>query len=636
MNYSDSQGMGGTRGTLGSAMHYDRERSIHDIVRDNARNTPDATAVVFENRSVTYRELDRMSDGAAALLMRLGVRKGDIVAIQMPRSLDTIVAKLAILKAGAAYLPLDKAFPAEHINFVLEECTPRVTLIDSMQGGGHLPADSANTQIVTYAEIARGPEDVPVEWPVVGGGDAAYVMYTSGSTGRPKGVAVPHRGVTRLVLDQNFVEFKSQDVVLHTATIAFDAATFEIWGGLLNGCTVAVMPAASLTIPGLCDVIRSHNVSITLLTTGLFNLFADYSSGELPTLRHVLFGGEVGSAEHVRRFQKAHRHCRLTNCYGPTEGSCMATTFEVPPGFEGSELPIGKAIRNTGIHILDEELNPLPAGAEGQLAISGDGVAIGYFRRPDITAEKFVTGNVMGRATRCYLTGDLAMFDEEGNVAFKGRRDRQVKINGKRIELDEIEAALRRDYRLSDAAVECHQQGTMKRIVAYLCPKKKEDIGDPEFGRVVMATLRTVLPAYMIPSAAVVMKELPLTPAGKVERSKLLPLPEVDAQPSVPQSRCEEIVTKLWRDALATDAVSVDRNFFDLGGTSLQLLRVHAGLEEELGQTIDVFALFQHPTIRELVRFLEGKSANDVRSMSVDQRAILQRKTLFQFRRSAS
>ncbi len=250
------------------------------------------------------------------------------------------------------------------------------------------------------------------------------------------------------------------------------------------------------------------------LTTGLFNLFADHADVDLPKLRHVLFGGDVGSAVHARRFLNRHPGCKLTNAYGPTETTVFATAFEVPPNFSGQELPIGKVIAHTGIAILDEALREVPHGIEGQLAISGDGLAIGYFKRPELTAEKFVTVSTNGGQKRYYLTGDLAILETDGTVAFKGRRDRQIKINGKRIELDEIEATLRRDPRLADGIVLCHVQSpTLKRIVAYLCPRQGIAGAGPDFVPSVMAALRAALPAYMIPSAAVVVDAFPLTPA---------------------------------------------------------------------------------------------------------------------------
>lgn len=643
MSYTTGYGMNGASiapdGEFRRRVHYDRQRSIHDIFRDHAHSNPDARALVFGSSSFTYGELDHLSDALAAYLLSCGVGKGEVVALLVPRALSTVVAKLGILKAGAAYLPVDPAFPADHLAYVIGECAPKVIFTDSAHGPDiQLPAAGAGKIVDLSALLPTLTAGISCTLPEVGGADPAYVMYTSGSTGRPKGVVIPHRGIARLVLDQNYVLFDHEDVVLHTATISFDAATFEIWGALLNGSALAGMPAGSFSLAELSNVIRENGVTVMLLTTGLFNLFADHAVGDLPSLRHVFFGGEAGSVEHARRFQNAHPGCRLTNAYGPTEATVIATTFTIPAGFDAKDLPIGSAIANTDLLILDENLRPLPAGAEGQLALAGDGLAIGYVNRPDLTAEKFVmveSGD--GDAVRCYLTGDLATMGADGMLFFRGRRDRQIKINGKRIELDEIEAVLRRDPRVLDAVVACHEQGpSLKRIVAYLHPRNESDVDNPGFLPAVMEKLRSALPAYMIPSAAMVLKEFPLTQAGKTDRAKL-PLPPVEsAKPEAPGSRSEEILTGLWQEALGAAEIPVDRNFFDLGGTSLQLLKVHAGLEAELGRNVDVIALFKHPTIRELARFLDGRTPQASRGMTPDQRAALQRRTASNFRRSST
>ena len=640
MNYS--MGHRGNRACVASrrqgALPYDRERSVHDVFGQQARANPYSKAVAFGAQLLTYGELDRLSHALATYLVKLGIRKGDIVGLALPRSLSTVVAKLAILKTGGAYLPIDPAFPLEHLNYVIGECAPKVIFIDDIHGE-HVRAlpEVRGATVNLDALLPTLAVDASMQLPVVDGGDIAYVMYTSGSTGRPKGVAIPHRGITRLVLDQNFIALGRDDAVLHTATISFDASTFEIWSALLNGAALIGMPKPSFSLGDLREVIRENDVSVALLTTGMFNLFADFATEPLPGLRQVLFGGEAASSEHVKRFQMAHPDCILTNVYGPTECSCIATAYTVPQDFDGLELPIGEAIANTSILILDEELRPVPAGVGGQLALAGDGLAVGYTHRPDLTEEKFVMIETPEGPLRCYLTGDLAVMDENGTVFFKGRSDRQIKINGKRIELDEIEAAIRRDPRLLDGVVICHSQGpSIKRIVAYLRPRQESDIGNPNFVPAFMERLRHALPAYMIPSAAIVIAELPLTPAGKVDRAKLPPPPLEVAKPAAPESRSEELLTGLWRNVLGIEDIPLDRNFFDLGGTSLQLLRVQAGILAELGRNVDVFVLFKHPTVRELTRFLDGKIPKTARSMTTDQRAALQRKSMSQFRRSTS
>lgn len=632
---------GDTTGRSQETVHYDPERSVHAIVQQQARAAPQATAIVFDDHAITYGELDQLSDALAAYLIDNGVGRGDIVCLFVPRSLETIVAMLATLKAGAAYLPLDTTFPVDHLDYVIGDCEPKVVFVNSCTLATMRLVPSVRGTIADLDEVVwdlTRAEGKPFEPVAVAGGDMAYVMYTSGSTGRPKGVSIPHRGIARLALDQNYLQFASADVMLHAATIAFDASTFEIWTSLTNGGTIVGLPDGNFSIGRLRDVIRDNGVTVSLLTTGLFNLLADFSCGELPTLRHILFGGEVASAEHVKRFQKAHPDCRMTNAYGPTEITVMATAFDIPSDFDGNDVPIGGAIRHTGLLIVDEDHRPIGRGMEGELVLTGDGVAIGYFRRPELTAERFVAIHTDEGDVRGYLTGDLAVLGEDGILLFRGRRDRQIKLNGKRIELDEIEAALRRDPRLADGVVICqHLDQSHKRIVGYLCPREGTRVDDAELIRAVMERLRTGLPAYMIPSAVIVLDQLPLHQSGKVDRARLPVPPDVlPAQNAPAASRTEALLRELWSKVLGLPAVELDRNFFDLGGTSLQLMRVHAALEATLSRPIDVVALFMHTTIRELARFLDGKAQAGARAMTAAERAGLQKKNMSHFRRSAS
>lgn len=625
--------MGGEPSSLST--RYDKNKSVPELVRKHAAAHPEAIAIICDEARLTYGELERISDALATYLVSRGVGRHDIVCLLVPRALETVVAKLAILKAGAGYLPLDPAYPTDHLQYVLEECRPKVVFTMGHDSPGLAALSSAGSRVV---DLATALQSLPLpdtsQLPQLNGSDLAYVMYTSGSTGRPKGVAVPHRGITRLVLDQNFIEFRPGDMVLHSTTISFDASTVDVWGALLNGATLVIMSKANFSIADMRDLIRLHDITFLNFTTGLFNIFADHADEPIPSLRHVIFGGEVASAPHVKRFVAAHPGCLLTNVYGPTEAACIATTFTVPREFDGAELPIGKAIAHTEVFLLDEDLQVVSPGVEGQIAIAGDGLALGYFNRPDLTAERFVSVDTAEGVKRCYLTGDLALMDETGTFHFRGRRDRQVKINGKRIELEEIETALRRHPRLAEAVVECREAGGVKRIIAYLRPRETQDLSNPNLIPSVMERLRNSLPAYMIPSTALVMADFPLTRAGKIDRARL-PLPPVeDTQPAAVRSRSEELLARLWREALGLEVVPVDRNFFDLGGTSLQLMRVHAGLELELGQRCEVLALFKHPTVRDMALFLDGRQQAPSRAAAADQRAALQRRTMSQFRRS--
>ncbi len=616
---------------------YDRNASVHGIVAGIARARPDATAISFDDARMSYGELDRTASKLAAHLISMGIRKGDIVGLLLPRALKTLIAKLAILKAGAAYAPFDPAYPMEHLSYMTRDCAPRALIIDreSAALAAGLPMAADRLVDIDAALAALAGREIAAAFPSVGGGDAAYVMYTSGSTGRPKGVVIPHRGIQRLVCDQNFVDFRPDDVVLHTATISFDAATFEIWGALLNGARLAGIGDRTLSMPRIAGTIDDEHVSVMLLTTGLFNLLVDHSGGKLNSLRHVFFGGEVASADHARRFLAAHPRCRLTNAYGPTEVTVIASTFDIPADLQDDTVPIGYSIANNGLHILDDDLTELPPGREGQLAVSGDGLAIGYLNRPELTQERFVTITARnGESLRCYLTGDMAVMDPDGLLHFRGRRDRQVKIDGKRIELDEIETALRRDRHLADAVVQCHQAGPAKRLIAYLRPHTMNGHDEGDFAAAVLGRLKGVLPAHMVPGRAIVLEEFPMNRAGKVDRSRLPAPTEAQAPAAMPAEGMEAIIARHWRRVLGTENFGPDQNFFDLGGTSMQLMRVHAALEQELGRSIDVVTVFEHPKIRSLARFLEKAPDSLQKTATAQSRAARQREVMSKFRRS--
>ena len=619
---------------------YDRDKGLPEIFRAHVQKNPSATALVFGSVSLTYRELDELSDKVAVTLEERGVSRGDVVGLLLPRSLETIVCMLAALKAGAAYLPLDPAYPAEHLDYVIRECAPKVIFAEaaSIQKLALIPGlpSKAFDARAVLAEASASPMVRPAARPT--GGDVAYVMFTSGSTGRPKGVVVAHRGIANLVQEQDFNPLTSKDVVLHAMTISFDASTLEIWSALLNGCKLVGMPDLNFSISRLCDLVEEHGVTFHVSTPGLFNLLADFGRDRVPSLRHVLFGGDVASVAHSLRFLQSHPNCHLTNAYGPTEATVLVTGYNIPADFKGTEMPIGKAIGNTQILILDDHLHEVPVGEEGQIALAGEGLGLGYFNRPELTRERFVMVETRDGPVRCYLTGDLGTMDADGTVHFHGRRDRQVKVNGKRIELDEIETALRNDTRLSEAAVVCQVMGPeLKQMIAFLCPREDLRGRDQELTRDVMATLRGRLPAFMIPNSAIVIDQMPMTRAGKIDRSKLL-APVVEAAPSAIEiaadTGSEAMLTRLWRDALGNKPVDLDTNFFDLGGTSLQLMQIHARMEAELGRQVPVVQLFKHSTIRELSRFLEGKHDNSGRDAAAALRAEQQRNNMARFRRN--
>ncbi len=648
-----SAGAGDARS--GSGVAYPRDATIHALFRQQAARSGEAAALVSAAATQTYTELDRRSDHLARYLQECGVRPGSFVAALLPRAPSAIVAFLGILKAGAAFVPLDPGYPGDLLNFIVADSSPSVVLADAslLRAFGPAPPWSARTLLIEDALAAAAGTAGPPPEPAVGAEDVAYMMYTSGSTGRPKGVLTPHRGVVRLVINNDFARFGANEVFLQLAPLAFDAATLEIWGSLLNGGQLAFIVNARPTLDEIAAAIERFGVTTMWMTAGLFHLMVDHRPQALRLLRQLLAGGDVLSPDHVRRALAAAPATRLINGYGPTENTTFTCCYTIPQDFPpGASVPIGAPIARTECHVLDETLRPVPAGEEGQLCVGGDGLARGYWNRPELTAEKFIPSPFgQNGDERLYLTGDLVRRLPDGNFEFRGRLDRQVKINGKRIELGEIETILRQMPSVRDAVVVVRDEPPgAKRLCAYITPPLHDA---HDYARL-KAKLAAVLPDYMVPWTIVGMAALPLTPNGKVDRAAL-PTPQamptiiagferaardtpdatqLAAAPSgdMPRNAMERELLAIWQAVLSTATIGTRDNFFDLGGTSLQLLAIHAELRTRLRLDLDVVALFQCPTIADLAAHLSRDAAAEQRMAGALGRAARQAEMLRRMR----
>ncbi len=585
---------------------YPRDATIHDLFAAWVEWAPDAVALTFGDESLTYRELDDRSNRMAHHLRALGVHPGEVVALAAERSLDLVPALLGILKSGAAYLPLDPSHPAERRTWMLADAGARL-LVCEERLAGDLPVD--NLKLVRLdadrEEIGRAP--VAALPRLAGGGDLAYVMYTSGSTGRPKGVEITHRSVVRLV-HGGFARLGSGEVILQLAPISFDASTFEIWGTLLTGCRLAVFPAGMPSLAAVGAEIARAGVTAVWLTAGLFHQMVDDNLEGLRPLRQLLAGGDVLSPEHVRRALTGVPGLTLINGYGPTEGTTFTCCHAMTSAEAGDPVPIGRPIAGTRVYIVGLQGEPMPVGAPGELLAGGDGLALGYLDRPDLTAERFVPDPFGGEAGgRLYRTGDLARWRPDGTIEFLGRFDHQVKIRGFRVELGEIEAALASHPGVAAAVAIYGDIDGLERLVAYVVPRGSEGVAPDELRR----HIERLLPAYAVPSALVPLSALPLTANGKIDR-RALPAPERrPATAMAPRTDLERHLARLWREILAQPQVGLDDNFFDLGGHSLLLARIHAQLQKDLARTIPIVDLFRHPTIRSLAGHLEEEPSGD-------------------------
>jgi aspartate racemase len=525
------------------------------------------------------------------------------VGLYMERSLAAVAALIAIVKAGACYVPLDTADPSRRIAEILRNA--EIRHVFTQRGlRANLPAHDIDAITIEELWSARADTDPPALADPIAPDSLAYIMFTSGTTGQPKGVCVTHRNVLRLVLDTNYVELGPREVLLQFAPLAFDASTLEIWGTLLNGGRLVVHPERVPTARDLAKVLRAHRISTLWLTAGFFHYMVENEVGTLAGVRQVLAGGDVLSVAHVQKLLDAKRDGVVVNGYGPTENTTFTCCHPMTPGTRlGNAVPIGRPIANTCVYILDAHGVPTPVGVAGELFAGGDGVARGYLGKPDATAERFLPDPFAQRAgATMYRTGDLARWRADGTIEFIGRRDRQVKVRGFRIELDEIETTLRACAPVRDAAVIARRDASgANTLVAYLVPGTGVTLDQ----KTIKQRLAERLPDYMVPGILMVLDDLPLTSNGKLDRSAL---PEPQAKEStlvVPRTMLEAQIHAIWERVLGRTDVGVHDNFFDLGGHSLLAVRLFAQIESVVGRRLPISVLFQAPTVAQLAARME-------------------------------
>ena len=591
---------------------------ISELFEHQVEQTPDAIALVFENESVTYRELNRKANQLAHHLRKLGAGPEDRVGICLERSIEMVLGLLGILKAGGAYLPLDTACPQERLALVLKDAGAK-WLLTQTRLLDKLPQGQAKVICLDEGSDPLAQESAENVSGGVTADNLAYVMHTSGSTGIPKGVCITHRSVVRLVKGADYVGLGPEEVLLQCAPISFDASTFEIWGGLLNGARLVVLPPGTPSLQELGEVIRKRGVSTLWLTAGLFRQVVENHPETLRGVGQLLAGGDVLSVPHVEKALEVLGGNRLINGYGPTENTTFTCCHPVTAsGGQSPSVPIGRPIANTQVYVLDSKQQLVPVGVPGELYAGGHGLARGYLNRPDLTAEKFVP-NPFGSqpGARLYKTGDVVRYLPDGNIEFLGRRDQQLKIRGFRIEPGEVEAALARHTAVREAVVTaCKDEADDEYLVAYVVAEAEAVV---EHGAL-RDFLREKLPEYMVPSAFVMMDTLPLTANGKLDR-QALPAPN-RSQPDGggifigPRTLSENLIAEIWSAVLNLERVGVHDNFFALGGHSLKATRVVSRVREVFRVELPVRALFDSPTVACLSEIIERSrkitATNDV------------------------
>ncbi|MFF9147933.1 amino acid adenylation domain-containing protein [Streptomyces sp. NPDC014861] len=604
---------------------------VHEVVARWVEREPDACAVreAETGRSLTYRELWLRSGWLAAELAGRGVRRGDLVPVAQDRSLDLIVTFLGILRCGAAYLPLDGLAPTSRLAGIVGESGARVIVRAPGPTGrwadlaAWLPAD------VEPLDLPERDPGLPVPAPAADRDDPAYVNFTSGSTGRPKGVVVPHRAVLRLALRALFCTVEPGDRVASSANPAFDATTFEVWNALCGGATVVVLPSVTeLPMDDWAELVRTERVDALFLTTSLFHTVARENADAFAGVGTVVVGGEQLELGAVRRVLAARAPGRLVNGYGPTETTTFAAYFDcTEESLAGLDrVPVGFPLQETSLHLLDAGLNEVAPGETGELCVGGPGVALGYLARPELTAERFVTLPRTGE--RIYRTGDTGRLLPSGAVELFGRTDRQVKLRGFRIELEEIERAATASGLADAAFVEKVGEGPAASLVGFVLPSP-EATGPSraELPEALRHRLGETLPGYMLPARWVVLDRVPFGSTGKADRARLLALldapgpgtpaaPSTDpaagpstaaAPPADPGSAPASghaaalaALQEIWRDVLGTDAVAPDANFIDLGGNSILAMQVAVRVRRHLDVRVDAGAVLLTDSLDEL------------------------------------
>jgi amino acid adenylation domain-containing protein/non-ribosomal peptide synthase protein (TIGR01720 family) len=604
-----------------TTVDYPKHHCIHELFEIQVKKTPDSIAVVFKEQQLTYQELNYQANKIAHYLQNLGVKPEFMVGICVERSLQMIVGLLGILKAGGAYVPLDPTYPKERLSFMLSDSQLQVLLTEQKFVEGFAGSEAKLVCIDSdWESINQHSQKNPTS--NVTAENLAYVIYTSGSTGTPKGAIIAHLAVNRLICNTNYMKFLPSDRVAQASNTSFDAATFEIWGSLLHGARLVVIPQNVVLSPhNFASYIREQKISVLFLTTALFNQLARIVPEAFKDLHDLLIGGEAVDPKSVKAVLRNSPPKRFLHVYGPTESTTFACWYLVQDIPEGAiNVPIGRPLSNTQIYILNSQLQPVPIATPGELYIGGDGLARGYLNRPELTEEKFIPNPFEDSAAlasprasaggrRLYKTGDLARFLPDGNIEFIGRVDNQVKIRGFRIELGEIEALLSQHSDVQQAVVIAREDiPGDQRLVAYIVPNQKVEAS----ATTLKHFLQEKLPNYMVPAVFVILDSLPLTPNGKIDRRNLPACdrtrPNLEEPFITPRNPIEETLAAIWTQLLALEQIGVNDNFFYLGGHSLIATQLISRVREVFQVELSFNHIFEKPTIAGLAQLIEQHS----------------------------
>ncbi|MDQ1353284.1 MAG: hypothetical protein QG657_3590, partial [Acidobacteriota bacterium] len=599
-----------------TAAAYPADKTIHQLFVEQALKIPDRVAVVgagsqtcpiTQTCSITlsYNELNEQSNRLANVLIEKGVESEMIVGIMAERSVEMIAGILGILKSGGAYLPIDPEYPQERIDYMLKDSGAKLLAVANDQEG-----EKVRRWEGEKGRPRRGLHHS--SFIIHHSSHLAYIIYTSGTTGKPKGVMVSHINVVRLVKNTNFIEFNSRHRIMQTGALDFDASTFEIWGSLLNGLTLFVVEKEKiLAADQLKECLLKYHIATIWMTSPLFNRVIQVDIEVFSGLTNLLVGGDVLSPHHINRLRKRFPLLKVINGYGPTENTTFSTTFLIDKEYT-ENIPIGKPIANSRAYIVDRYNRLVPVGIAGEIVVGGDGVARGYLNNPELTVEKFIDfhhSSFIIHHSILYRTGDQARWLDDGNIEFLGRIDQQVKIRGFRIELAEIENRLKEHPLIKEAVVINRKDNERQYLCAYIVTGQTLEKGMIPVYRL-KEYLEEKLPSYMVPACFVGIDKIPLNANGKIDRN-MLPRPlESDFHTGdayqAPETDMQRTIAAIWQEVLGREKIGIRDNFFDLGGDSLDFVRVANKLREKLDKEIPVVTLFTYATINSLERYLTG------------------------------
>ncbi|KXY48259.1 MULTISPECIES: non-ribosomal peptide synthetase [Bacillus] len=587
------------------------QKCVHELFKEQVLKAPKSIALTCNGKSLTYHELDIITDSFAQDLIDKGSGPETVIAVLTHRSIETIVSILSILKAGGCYLAIEPDIPTIRLDYIIKDANPSIIITT----GNHLNKldgireDISTINIDVDLERIRSKKLISTERSITPS-NLAYISYTSGTTGKPKGVCITHQSITRLVKGEESLLLGSDTVFLQLAPIAFDASTLEIWGTLTNGGKLVIYSHQEVTSEEIQTIIERDSINTLWLTSGLFHLMIDTNISIFKDIKHVLAGGDVISARHVNQLLDTNSDIIFTNGYGPTENTTFTTTWSVnnKKSIQGN-IPIGKPINGTTVYILNTNLSPVTIGEIGDLYTGGEGLARCYLGRSRETAGKFIPNPFSENyGERMYYTGDQARWNNDGTIDFIGRKDQQVKINGYRVETNEIEMTLKEHDEVMDAVVVVQNIENDKRLIAYVIPKTK-NCDYISLTRSLQVYLKKKLPFYMVPWVISIIQNLPLTMNGKVDRNALpttLRKPRNLENEYIPPTNSIELyLTNLWGEMLKVEPVGVKDDFFELGGHSLIVAQLISQIREDKKVPIHSRNIYLNPTIEGLAKTIE-------------------------------